>query len=410
MPLSFDINALRGQLERLQTALLNPSIDEDALAARLREARAGLPLPVLWLLGKTQAGKSSIVQALTGSPRAEIGNGFAPCTRSASVYEYPPQAPVLRFLDTRGLGELDYDPGEDIAYCEAQAHLVVAVMKAADPNQQAVFEVLRTVRRRHPEWPLLMAQTGLHELYPPGAGHLQPYPFGADGSALPASLPADLRRALVAQREALGRIDGLHPPRWVALDLTLPEDGYAPTDYGLSALWAAIEALSPLGLEAQLRGDAGVRELYARAAHQQIVGYSLSAAGLGALPVVDLVAVSSVQAKMVHGLARLYGQALDKRAVSEFIGLLGSGIASGLVSRMLGKSLVKLIPGWGQTIGAVWGASVSGATTFALGKAAAYVFASRQAGRPLEPARLREIYAEAYAEGRQMLRRQLGRT
>ena len=70
MPLPFDLNALRGQLERLQTALLNPSIDEDALAARLREARAGLPLPVLWLLGKTQAGKSSIVQAVTGGPRA----------------------------------------------------------------------------------------------------------------------------------------------------------------------------------------------------------------------------------------------------------------------------------------------------------------------------------------------------
>ena len=326
------------------------------------------------------------------------------------MYEYPPQAPVLRFLDTRGLGEVDYDPTEDIAYCEAQAHLVVAVMKAADPNQQAVFEVLRTVRRRHPDWPLLIAQTGLHELYPAGAGHIQPYPFGADGSTLPASLPADLRRALLAQREALGPLSGTHPPHWVALDLTLPEDGYAPAEYGLAALWEAIETLCPLGLEAQLRGDAGVRELYTRAAHQQIVGYSLSAAGLGALPVVDLVAVSSVQAKMVHSLARLYGQALDARAVREFIGLLGSGIASGLVSRMLGKSIIKLIPGWGQTLGAVWGASVSGATTFALGKAAAYVFASRQAGRPLEPARLREIYAEAYAEGRQMLLQRVGRT
>ena len=162
---------------RLREALLNPRVDDQALEAVLREARARQPLPVVWLIGKTQAGKTSIIRALTGSEAAEIGNGFQPCTRTARFHDFPIETPVVRFLDTRGLGEVAYDPSDDIHYCESQAHLLLGVMKATDIRQDAVFDVLRAVRRRHPEWPVLIAQTGLHEAYPPGGEHLLPYPY-----------------------------------------------------------------------------------------------------------------------------------------------------------------------------------------------------------------------------------------
>ena len=63
----------------------SPKIDEAALQRRLEEARRSLPVPVFWLLGKAQSGKTSLGRALTGSRRAEIGNGFRPCTRSAHL-------------------------------------------------------------------------------------------------------------------------------------------------------------------------------------------------------------------------------------------------------------------------------------------------------------------------------------
>lgn len=44
----------------------------------------------------------------------EVGNGFAPCTMTAMSYAFPQDTPVMRFLDTRGLGEADYDPDEDL--------------------------------------------------------------------------------------------------------------------------------------------------------------------------------------------------------------------------------------------------------------------------------------------------------
>ncbi|MCC8998940.1 MAG: GTP-binding DUF697 domain-containing protein [Candidatus Contendobacter sp.] len=388
---------------RLREALLKPQVNSAALDAALREARARQPLPVLWLVGKAQAGKTSIIRALTGSETAEIGNGFQPCTRTARFYDFPTEAPVVRFLDTRGLGEVAYDPTEDIRYCEAQAHLALGVMKATDIRQDAVFEVLHAVRRRHPEWPVLIAQTGLHEAYPPGGEHLLPYPY--DREPLPPQVPADLARALAAQRERLGQLPGIAPARWAPLDLTLPDDGFEPANYGLEALWAAVETVSALGLQTMLRGDAGIRDVYERAAHPHIVGHALAAAGVGALPLVDLVGVPAVQAKLLHSLATLYGQNWDRRAISEFLGLLGAGIGVGYVARTVGRELVKFIPWWGQTVGVVWGATVSGATTYALGKAAGYYFASRQRHEGLvDSEALRQVYAEALAQGANFLK------
>lgn len=391
--------------EQLRTALLEPRVDENLLEASLREARTKMPVPVLWLLGKTQAGKTSIIRALTGSAAAEIGNGFQPCTRNSRFYDFPADIPIVRFLDTRGLGEVAYDPGDDIQYCESQAHLLVAVMKVADINQAAVFEVLHAIRQRHPEWPVLIVQTGLHELYPSGHDHVHPWPYEDD--PLPETVPLDLRRALQAQRDALKKLPGFAPMHWVAVDLTLPEDGFEPHDYGLEALWQAIESLTSLGLQHQLSGDKEVHDLYARTAHQHIVGYSLTAAGLGALPVVDLVAVSAVQAKLLHSLARLYGQYWDRSTITEFLGLVGAGIASGFLTRMLSRAVVKVIPFWGQTIGAVWGASSSGATTYALGKAAIYFFARRKDGLKVDQKTLRRIYAQELEQGTSLLKERL---
>ncbi len=392
---------------RLREALLNPRVDDQALEAALREARARQPLPVLWLIGKTQAGKTSIIRALTGSETAEIGNGFQPCTRTARFYDFPAEAPVVRFLDTRGLGEVAYDPTDDIHYCESQAHLLLGVMKATDIRQDAVFDVLRAVRRRHPEWPILIAQTGLHEAYPSGVEHLLPYPY--DHEPWPPQIPIDLARALRAQRDRLGALPGSIPARWVPIDLTLPEDGYEPVNYGLEALWSAVETVSTLGLQARLRGDAGVRDVYDRAVHPHIVGHALAAAGVGALPLVDLVGVLAVQANLLRVLAKLHQQDWSVQTASEFLGLLGAGIGVGYVARTVGRELIKFVPWWGQTVGVVWGATTSGATTYALGKAAGYYFASQRWHNPVDTETLRRIYAEALVNGADLLRKPSGK-
>ena len=172
--------------------------------------RAQATAPVVWLLGKTGAGKTAIVSTLTGDPRAVVGAGFEPCTRTASFYDVPQEVPIIRFLDTRGLDEADYDPANDIAWCEDQSHLLLVVMQVADPLQERVLRVLRAARARHPDWPVVVAQTGLHRLYPAGAHHPDPYPFtgGAEDTTNPL-LPHALRQALSYQRQLLAGLRGV---------------------------------------------------------------------------------------------------------------------------------------------------------------------------------------------------------
>jgi len=400
-----DLKNWSGYWEQLRKVLLDPKVDEALLEKSLQEAREKMPVPVLWMIGKTQAGKTSIIRSMTGSEAAEIGNGFQPCTRQSRCYDFPADMPVVRFLDTRGLGEVAYDPTDDIEYCESKAHLLIAVMKVADIKQQAVFDVLHTVRERHPEWPLLIVQTGLHECYPPGMQHIQPWMY--DQQPLTDSVPSDLKRALLAQRDGFADLPGHASVRWVAVDLTLPEDGFDPPDYGLEALWQAIEALSSLGLENLLTSGEAVRDLFEQTAHQHIVGYSTTAAGLGALPVVDLVSVTAVQAKLLHSLAVLYGQSWDKRTIAEFLGLLGAGFATSYLARWVGRTVTKIIPVVGQTLGALWGASASGATTYALGKAAVYFFVQHRSQLNIDAETIRRIYAEELERGADMLKNRL---
>jgi uncharacterized protein (DUF697 family) len=387
----------------LRDALLNPTVELERLDEVQRQARARQPTPVLWLLGKTQSGKTSIIRALTGSPAAEIGNGFQPCTHTARIYDFPQEVPVVRFLDTRGLGEVAYDPTDDIRYCEEQAHLVIAVMKAADIHQESAAEALRAIRRRHPDWPAVIAQTALHEVEGYGGDHVQPHPYADLDRGLPPEVPAPVVRVLDAQRQRVGALPGAAPPAWVPVDLTLAEDGWAPVDYGLEALWAAIERTTHLKLKAFLQADPAVQDAYARAEHPHIVGYGLAAGAVGALPLIDLVGVPALQAKLLHTVASLYRQGGNGRTVSKFLGLLGVSTGAGYAARLLGQGLVKLIPGWGQTAGALWGATASAATTFALGKAAAFYFATRRCDGMVDAEALRRVYADALQRGAQFL-------
>ncbi|MBM9538492.1 YcjF family protein [Desulfobulbus alkaliphilus] len=379
-----------------------------ALDEILRQARAVQPPPVVWLLGKTQSGKTSIIRSLTGSQDAVIGNGFQSCTRTARFYDHPAEAPVVRFLDTQGLGEVDYDPTEDLAFCEAQAQLIIAVIKVSDTLQSTVFDVLRAVRRRRPDWPIIVAQTCLHECYPADFEHILPYPFGEPGWE--GRAPSDLTRALLFQRNQLGPLPGMGPVFWIPVDLTLSEDNLRPEDYGLDALWTAIQQASQVDLDKRLRdetGRAGRADQFtpfSQAVHQQIVGYTLASAALGAIPLVDLAALPALQMKMLRTLGDMANVHWDKQRIADFSALLGPGIITGYGLRLAGRSAIKLIPVLGQTGGAAYGAASGAALTFALGKAACLYLEHVAQGRPLTAEDLRKAFTEALHRGRELIR------
>lgn len=384
------------QWAELWAAVMKPTAgarESEAIAVTARESAT-----VVWLVGKVQSGKTSIVRALTGCTDAEIGSGYAPCTRRSRVFDFPPEAPVIRFLDTRGLGEARYDPTEDIAFAEQQSHLLVAVMKAVDPQQDAIVSLVKDVRTRRPGWPVIVAQTSLHEGYSAGANHPRAYPFTAEGKPAGAGVPPELARNLSFQRSLFEGLPGTGAVSFVPIDFTQPEDGFRPVNYGFDAFVSAVRVAAPAGLVAVLEGIQGAaNDARSKRAHPHVMGYATAAAAADAVPLAGLVAVPGVQAKMLHSLAAIYGVAWDRRTLGEFASCFGTGTILRAASQLGIRQLVKLIPVYGQTAGAVAASAASFATTFALGKAACYFLARRRTG-DIDVAGVAAAYSAALAE------------
>jgi uncharacterized protein (DUF697 family) len=391
--------------------------------------------PVVWLIGKVQSGKTSIVHALTGVSDAEIGAGFRPCTTTARIFDFPAEAPIIRFLDTRGLGEAAYDPAADIAYCEDQAHLMLAVVKAMDAEQSAVVDAVRAARERHPDWPVVVAQTTLHEGYAADENHILPYPFasgmrtgpepsrsssersggiGARGltpisASEPAAAPVPdaLRRALAHQRSMFGGLPGRGTVRFVPIDLTQPGDGYDPVDYGREALIAALVDVAPDAMKVALQVLAAPqKDADARAANAYILGFAAAAGASDALPVAGVVTVPVLQAAMLRQLARVYAVMWDRRSYAEFLAALGTGTLIRTASTFGIRQLVKLVPVYGQTVGAASAAAASFAATYAIGKAASTYLAQRKRGAEVDD--LAAVYRGALRDAFGMARQRAG--
>jgi uncharacterized protein (DUF697 family) len=374
---------------------------QEEIAARAREFA-----PVVWLLGKVQSGKTSLIRVMTGCSAAEIGDGFRACTKTSRIFDFPEEAPLVRFLDTRGLGEAGYDPSEDLAFSERQAHLVVVTMRALDAQQEAIVEVVHLIRRRHPEWPIIVVQTALHEGYRSGAGHVQPYPYASNDPATLANagVAADLVRSLMRQRTLFDDVPGHGAIVFVPVDFTLPEDGWAPADYGHEALVAALQGVAPTAVVSALSNLTGhAADALADRAHPHIIGYATAAGAADLWPVAGIALVPAIQAKLIHALGAIYGVVWDRRTLAEFASALGATTLLRVASGFGARELAKLVPVYGQTAGAAAAAGMSFATTYALGKAACYFLKRRKAGAS-DPAGVGQAYKDALGSALRLAR------
>lgn len=363
--------------------------------------RAAATAPVIWLIGKAGAGKSSIISAVTGDSRAEVGNGFRPCTQRSEIYDWPTEAPILRFLDTRGLGESDYNPTDDIVFAEAKAHVILAVMAIHDPNQHAVVDAVTRVREQHPEWPVIVAQSHLHSCYPPGARHPPVYPYrGSEDDDGDPSLHAKVRVAFRKQRLFFSSLSGSQPI-FVPLDFTLPEDAFEPAAFGLQNLKTALVSAgvdAVANVEAILIG--GINADITRKAQGLIWGYAVAAGASGGVPV-PLVGVGGLLTTiglMLRALAGRFSVAVAPAQYWEFAGALGGGVLLGIGARFGIRELIKVIPVYGNVAGAALNATAALALTIGIGQAACKYLGMLKSGQVIDKAAIRKVFEEAMGE------------
>lgn len=371
------------------------SVSDEQIAEILAQVRQQLPTTEALLIGKPQAGKSSIVRGLTGVSAEIIGQGFRPHTQHTSRYAYPAEdLPLLIFTDTVGLGDVEQDTqliiqelSGDLALESRGARVLILTVKLNDFAHDSLCLVTQTLRQKYPDIPCLLVVTCTHEVYPPTVDNHPDYPPDLEA----------VNRAFAAIKEGF---TGLYD-RAILIDFTLEEDGYHPVFYGIEALRDTLAELLP---EAEARTiyqllDRGIGDeisnLYRDVSRRYLLAFSIMAATIAAvpLPLATMPVLTTLQVSMVTVLGQLYGQTLTPSQAGGIV----SAIAGGFLAQMVGRELIKFIPGFGSVIAASWAA----AYTWSLGEGACVYFGDLMGGKKPDPAKIQAVMQTAFSEAKE---------
>lgn len=362
--------------ERLWQALSKPGKEDREADLAEALAGAGRALPVIWLLGKTGAGKSSLIRALTGLNAVQVGNGFTPCTRTADMLDFPEDLPVMRFLDTRGLGEAGYDPTADLDACEKRSHVLLAIARLDDPVQNEVAAAIAAVCKRRSDTPIVVVHNG------------------AD------LLPED--QARFRSREQVQQAFEKAAGRTLPYVETILRSGeISDIHSGIDTLVTQLDEIIPevallLAREEHKGAERGAfSELRAR-----VLWYASVAGASDAVPVVGAITVPVIQAEMLRTLGKRYSIEWTRARMTEFTLALGAGAAARYGASYGIRQLIKLIPVYGQTAGAAAAGAVSFTATYALGRAAGFYLHRKQQGLFVDADELRALYTDALRRAR----------
>lgn len=129
----------------------------------------------------------------------------------------------------------------------------------------------------------------------------------------------------------------------------------------------------------------------------------MTAMGIGLVPVplIDFVAVSSVQLNLVRRLAAIYKVPFFKNMFHNVASvLIGGGLP--VTSARAASSFVKTIPVVGHAVGAVTMPVLAGASTYAIGKVFIQHFASGGTFLTFKPHNVKAYYQEMFEEGQRL--------
>lgn len=391
------VNSRLGQLRPGQQLARWFSVDEEKVAEILTMVRSQLPTTEALLIGKPQAGKSSIVRGITGVSADIVGQGFKPHTQHTQRYAYPSEdLPLVVFTDTVGLGDTTQSTDAIIAELVAdlgeasdRARILILTVKITDFATDTLRRIVEQLRRQFPTIPCLLVITSVHEVYPAHGDNHPPYPPQLEA----------VERPLGAIRN---NFDGITDAT-VLIDFTLEEDGFDPVFYGLEALRDALANLLPEAeaqalyqlLDEQEEASKQLGNIYRDVGRHYMSAFAVIAGTLAAvpLPFATMPVLTALQVSMVGLLGKLYGQTLSPSQAGGVV----SAIAGGFLAQAVGRELIKFIPGFGSVIAASWAA----AYTWALGEGACVYFGDLMGGKKPDPQKIQAAMKDAFASAKE---------
>ncbi len=373
-------------------------VSDERVAEIINIVREKLPTTEALMIGKPQAGKSSIVRGLTGVSPEIVGQGFRPHTQNTERYAYPSEdLPLLIFTDTVGLGDINQSTQDIIEELETElkhqtkrARILILTIKISDFATETLQKVAQQLRVNYPNIPCLLVVTCLHEVYPRSTANHPEYPPNYES----------VTRAFNAIKNDFETLYD----RSVSIDFTLEEDGYDPTFYGLNALIDALAELLPEAesktiyqlLDKEVGSELG--NLYRNAARRYLIAFATIAATLAAvpLPFATMPVLTALQISLVGLLGKLYGQTLSPSQAGGIV----SAIAGGFFAQAIGRELIKFIPGFGSVVAASWAA----AYTWSLGEGACVYFGDLMGGKTPDPSKIQLVMKESFAKAKEQFK------
>ena len=128
--------------------------------------------------------------------------------------------------------------------------------------------------------------------------------------------------------------------------------------------------------------------------------------GIIPVPVVDLVALSGIQLRMLQKLTQLYEIPFSRNLGKSLISALLGGILPTYAAAGVAGSLAKVVPLGGTATGMMTMSAFGGASTYALSKVFIQHFESGGTLLTFDPNKVKEYFAAQFKQGKEQIKAQ----
>lgn len=355
--------------------------------------------PVLFLVGRSGHGKSSLLNALANRKVAEVGD-IKPTTIESIPYEihFPDRYATWSVIDTRGIfettkpdGALDEDASQVLEkdIIKYKPDIIIHVINATEArNLSNDLKVLKDIKNKLKketgvETPTIIVMNKIDTL-----GNPRDWPPEESGK----------KAALIKESLDYMTKDVLQSIEFKKIDLNIGIKGYSiydseylgviPVSSLEDDLWN-IDTLSDF-IGEQLPDEAIIDYYQAQNRKKQLKRLSTSlinrfsaiAGTIGAspVPIADIVVLTPLQLLMISIIGGLSCREFTKETAYEFLAAAGLNVGVAFGLRTAAHQLLKLIPvaGWAGS------GAIAASGTYAIGKSAETYFFSGKIKKPEE--------------------------
>jgi len=337
------------------------------------------------IVGRRGAGKSSLINAIFGEEKAEVGHTKSQ-TGIGKWYTFSNDLGSIEILDTRGLGEasrpeeevLAGTPLEEIenAIRDKCPDVVLFLCKAKEVDARLDEDLLQLKQLRENikaihdyDIPVIGIVTQVDELAP--LSDVEP-PYEHPEKQANIKATVDILQEKIADVV-------LKPVKVIPVSAYMEfRDGKIVYDRRWNIDMLVEYLLTELPQEAQvilakLAKIKTVQKKLARKIAKSVMGIT-GIVGASPIPMADMPVITGLQISMIGTIAVIGGQKLSRESIIKFITAMGLNIGAGLAFREIARNLAKLIPAAGNLVSG----AVATAGTYAISEAAIAYYIDRK--------------------------------